>query len=189
MSHSASVRVWVKAAMVVVAVGSMLSALDGAAAGDAAPEYVVKAAYLSKIGLFVEWPRSAFGSPTSPVMLCVAGENPFGDSLGKVVEGQRIGDRPIVVQYPKSVNRDSGCDILYASGSNGQSVADALNAVNGTGVLTITDAAPDHAAGIVEFVVQNNRVRFNVDEQAAAHNGITISSHLLSLALSVRPRN
>lgn len=165
-------------------------ALDSAAAGDAAPEYAVKAAYLSKLGLFVEWPGSTFSSPKSAVVMCVAGENPFGDALDKVSEGQHIGEHPITVRYLKTVTRDSGCDILYVAGSDAQSVSGALNAVNGTRVLTVTDAASEnHSAGIVDFVVQNNRVRFNIDERAAAQNGIAISSHLLSLALAVRSRN
>lgn len=167
------------------------SALNLPAAADSAfLENDVKAAYLSKIGLFVEWPKSAFAGPTSAITVCVAGENPFGDALDKVVEGQRVGGRPIQIHYLKAVAGNSGCDILYVAGSGTQSVADALNAVDGSAVLTVTDAASDdHAAGIIEFVVQNNRVRFNIDEQAAARNGISISPHLISLALSVRSKN
>lgn len=161
-----------------------------AAADSVFLENDVKAAYLSKIGLFVEWPKSAFTSPTSAITVCVSGENPFGDALDKVVEGQRVDGHPIQVRYLKIVAENSGCDILYAAGSGAQSVADALTAVNGSAVLTVTDAASDdHAVGIIEFVVQNNRVRFNIDEQAAARNGISISPHLISLALSVRSKN
>jgi hypothetical protein len=153
-------------------------------------EYQVKAAYLSKFGIFVDWPKSAFDSPQSPLVLCVAGADPFGDALDKIAQGQRIANRGITVKRLKAVARDSGCDILYAGGSDEQSIDQALNAVDGAGVLTVTDSVPDsHAAGIVEFVVQDNRVRFNIDEAAAAKNGLTISSHLLSLALNVRPRN
>lgn len=178
------------AVRIVLMTGSLLAVQNKAAAGDVAPEYAVKAAYLSKLGLFIQWPESAFASPTSAVVLCVVGQNPFGDTLDKVVEGQRVGEHPLTVRYLKAVTRDSGCDILYVAGPNAQSVSAALGAVQGTGVLTVTDAAiGDHAAGIVDFVVQNNRVQFNIDEQAAAQNGITISSHLLSLALAVRSRN
>lgn len=168
-----------------------IAALSTPAAADSVfLENDVKAAYLSKIGLFVDWPKSAFSSPTSAITVCVAGENPFGDALDKVVEGQRVDGRPIQVRYLKVVAENSGCDILYVAGPGTQSVADALNAVNGSAVLTVTDAASDdHAVGIIEFVVQNNRVRFNIDEQAAARNGISISPHLISLALSVRSKN
>jgi hypothetical protein len=165
----------------------LLGAQD--AAGAPAPEYAVKAAYLSKLGLFVEWPKSAFATPASPLVLCVAGDNPFGDTLDKVAEGQHVAEHPIAVRYLKTVNRDAGCDILYVADADARSVGAALAAVSGTGVLTITDASRlPHGGGIVEFVVQDNRVRFNIDEQAAAQNGITISAHLLSLALNVKAK-
>lgn len=153
-------------------------------------EYAVKAAYLSKFGIFVEWPDSAFESPQSPVVLCIAGSDPFDGTLDKIVQGQRIGNRRIIVRRMTAVSKESGCEILYAGGSDKQTIDQALAAVSGANVLTVTDSVPDaHAPGIVEFVVQDNRVRFNIDNEAARRNGITISSHLLSLALNVRPRS
>ncbi|HUJ04269.1 MAG TPA: YfiR family protein, partial [Rhizomicrobium sp.] len=65
------------------------------AASAATPEFAVKAAYLSKFGIFVDWPKTAFDSPQSPVVLCVEGADPFGDTLDKIVQGQRIGNRAI----------------------------------------------------------------------------------------------
>lgn len=180
-------RLCARAAIVAIAVGTM--ALAPGAPADTSLEYAVKAAYLSKFGIFVDWPKTAFDTPQSPVVLCIAGNDPFDGTLDKVVEGQRIGERPLVVRRMKTVTRNSGCDILFAGGSDEQPIEQALAAVNGTGVLTVTDAAGGPHAGIVDFVVENNRVRFNIDDRAAAQNGITISSHLLSLALSVRPRN
>jgi hypothetical protein len=168
-----------------IAIGMLIFAPDAPA--SASIEYSVKAAYLAKLGIFVEWPRSAFDGPQSPVVLCVAGTDPFGDSLDKIVEGQHVGERPIVIRRLNVVSRDSGCAILYAGGSEQQSVDQALAAVNGTGVLTVTD--DPRATAIVDFVIQDGRVRFTVDTGAAAQNGITVSSHLLGLALSVKPRN
>lgn len=160
-----------------------------AAAQNPAIEYAVKAAYLSKFALFAEWPEAVFATPASAVTLCVAGLDPFGDALDKVAGGERIGERPIVIRRLQTVSRNSGCHILYVGGSDAQSVAQALDAVNGTSVLTVTDAARRaERPGIIDFIIVNGRVRFNVDEQAAALNGIAISSHLLSLAVSVKPR-
>ncbi len=177
---------WVRGAIAAAAIAVSGSTI---ALASVPLEYAVKAAYLSKFGIFVDWPDSAFETPQSPVVLCVAGTDPFDGTLDRIVQGQRIGNRSIVVKRMKTVSRDSGCEILYAGGSDEQSVDQALEAVQGTGVLTVTDSIPDsHAPGIVEFVVHDNRVRFNIDEAAAQRNGITISSHLLSLALRVRPR-
>lgn len=152
-------------------------------------EYPVKATYLYKFGPFVEWPDAAFASPSSSVNLCVVGDDPFGGILDRAVAGQQIGERSIVVRRVRTLERDSGCHIAYIAGSDAQSVEEALNAARGTHALTVTDAASDaEAKGIIHFVVQDNRVRFEIDDRAAAENRIAISSKLLNLALSVRPR-
>jgi len=146
-------------------------------------EYAVKAAYLYKFGLFVQWPSAAFAAPTSPVTLCVLGDDPFGATLDSTVSGQQIAGRPIKVQRLKSVAR-GGCHILYAAGDAGQ----ALEALKGSSVLTVTDGQKQTTPGIISFVIKDNRVRFNIDDEAAAQNRLAISSKLLNLALSVKPR-
>jgi hypothetical protein len=88
----------------------------------------------------------------------------------------------------KTVERESGCQIVYLGGSPTQSVPKALIALKGAHVLTVTDAANGGDRGMIHFVVTGNRVRFYVDDQAAAQNGLAISSKLLSLALAVKPR-
>ena len=165
-------------------------AAGAAMAAESNPlESSVKAAYLSKFGNFVHWPASAFAAPASPVTLCVAGDDPFGETLDKAVSGQHIGARAIAVRRLKTVERNSGCQILFIGGSSVEPAAQALAAVRGTGVLTVTDADSDGgAAGIVRLVVKDNHVRFDIDDQAAAQSGLTISSELLKLALSVKPR-
>jgi hypothetical protein len=152
-------------------------------------EYAVKATYLYKFGPFVEWPGAAFESPSSAINLCVVGDDPFGEILDQAVSGQRIGERPVAVRRLRTVGRESGCHIMYVAGSDAQSVAEILDTVRGTPVLTITDSAQDaRAKGIIHFVIHDNRVRFEIDDYAAAGNGLMISSKVLSLALSVRPR-
>lgn len=175
------------AAMAVLATALAPTAVRSAA-GDSL-EYAVKAAYLYKLGDYIEWPAAAFDTPTSAINLCVAGEDPFGSALETNVAGQRIAGRPIAIQRLKVVDRNSGCRILYVGGTDQQHVAQALDAVRGSPVLTVTDAARgSDGIGIVHFVVKDNRVRFTIDDQAAALNGLTISSKLISLALSVRSR-
>lgn len=152
-------------------------------------EYALKAAFLYKFGLFVEWPSSAFSSPTSPFNLCVAEEDPFGKSLDKAVAGERINGRNVVIRRLKTVGRDSGCHILYIGGSDAQRGAQIIEAVRGSGVLTVSDVrGSTSGAGIIDFVIKNNRVRFDIDDEAAAQNGLVISSKLLSLALNVKRR-
>lgn len=154
-----------------------------------AQEYALKAAFLYKFGLYIEWPSSAFSSPTSPINLCVAGEDPFGKSLDKVVAGERINGRNVVIRRLQTAGRDSGCHILYIGGSDAQRREQIVEAVRGSSVLTVSDArGSTSGAGIIDFVIKDNRVRFDIDDEAAAQNGLAISSKLLSLALNVKRR-
>lgn len=150
-------------------------------------EYAVKAAYLYKFAGYVEWPATAFASANSPVTVCIAGDDPFGTTLDTAVRGQRIADRQVVVRRLKSIERDSGCQILFVGGAEAQR-AQVLAAVRGSQVLTVTDSPePGGTVGIINFVIRDNRVRFNIDEEGAAQSGLNISSKLLKLALNLRP--
>lgn len=150
-------------------------------------EYIVKGAFLYKFGLFAQWPASAFPSPAAPLYLCIAGADPFGIPLDNLVAGQHINGHPVVIRRLKKVDKNSACHILYAGGSEDQSEADILNAVRGSPVLTVSDNGDANAA-VINFVVTDNHVRFDINDEAAAQNGIAISSQLLKLALNVKRR-
>lgn len=152
-------------------------------------EYAIKATYLYKLAPFVEWPPSVFNSASQPLVLCVAGDDPFGEVLDHALSNQQVGSHPIRLRRVPAADVTAGCHILYAAGSARRSVAQILDAVRGAPVLTVTDGARDpRARGMVHLVVHDNRVRFEVDERAAAESGLVISSKVLRLALSVRPR-
>lgn len=160
-----------------------------ASAADESVEYAVKAAFLYKFGSFVEWPATAFASPTSPFQLCIAGEDPFGPTLDRAVNGQRIAQRPVEVRRLKIVKPDSGCHIVYLATSEAQRLPQIVEALRGSSVLTVSDGrSPGVATGIINFVIKDDRVRFDIDDEAAAQNRLAISSKLLSVALNVKPR-
>lgn len=160
------------------------------AAGHAqvgATESAVKATYLYKFAPFVEWPASAFPSHSSPFYLCVLGDDPFGAMLDQAVRGQRVDAHPMTVRRLRNVEGGSGCHILYLGDSAAASTADTLRVLKGAPVLTVSDQSRGARGAVIQFIVKNGRVRFDIDTAAANANGVTISSKLLSLALSVRP--
>lgn len=162
---------------------------NGVAVADESLEYGVKAAFLYKFSFYVEWPAAAFTSPTSPINLCIAGGgDPFGPALEKVASGDSVNGRSVVVRRIKTVEPDAGCHILYVGASEAQRSDQIMETVHGSNVLTVSDAGGAGATGIIDFVIVNNRVRFNIDDEAAAQNGLVISSKLMSLALNVKRR-
>lgn len=157
-----------------------------AAEGDSL-EYAVKAAYLYKFGIYVDWPAAAFESPSAPLIVCIVGDDPFGPSLDAAVSGQKVDTHPVEARRLKTVGRDSGCHILYLGMTDSTRASQIIETLRGSHVLTVSDAKGANV-GIITFVVKDNRVRFNIDDEAAAQNGLGISSKLLSLALNVKPR-
>ena len=152
---------------------------------DRSLEYAVKATFLYKFASFVEWPPGSFEHPSSPFHLCVAGADPFGGSIQADVAGQSVGSHPIVLRRLAKADPRSNCHAMFVSESASQPAAEALNAVSGTPVLTITDSALGTPAGIIHFVIVDGRVSFDIDNVAAARNGLVISSKLLELARQV----
>lgn len=171
----------------VLAIGVLPFAAPSAGAQSAPSLAVeVKAAYLDKLGDFVDWPASAFSNPGEPLKLCVAGTDPFGPLLDQATEGKRIDGHPIALVRLDRIERGATCHILFAGGSQKQSVAEALDRVRGAPVLTVTDDSSEPGArGMVNFVMRDNRIRFEIDADSATQSGLAISSKLLRLA--VRP--
>jgi hypothetical protein len=180
---------WKRAAVpAALAFALVQAAAPGARAQGGASEYSVKAAYLYKFAPFVEWPPTSLAAG-APLQVCIVGPDPFGGALDTAALGQVIGDHKVEIRRMARVEGRPACHVMYVRKSAGQSVADALTAVRGAPVLTVTDAADgDGAHGILHLVVAANRVRFEVDPGAAAENGLSISSKLLDLALTVRAR-
>jgi hypothetical protein len=161
-------------------------ALAGAAVRADTPKSTVEAAYLFRFTPFVDWPASAFASPSSPFRLCVLGDDPFGQVLDEAVSGRSVDAHPIEVRRIKTASAAPGCHMLFFSGSRATG-GDLFGRIRGNPTLTVTDESDGVSGEIIEFVVRDGHVRFAIDATAAAANGVKISSKLLSLATPMRP--
>ncbi|HEX3584136.1 MAG TPA: YfiR family protein [Thermoanaerobaculia bacterium] len=157
-----------------------------ARAADRSLEYAVKATFLSKFASFVEWPAGTFSSASSPFVLCVVGADPYGGRIAQATRGQSVAGHPIVLRRLLRAEPGSGCHAMFLTGSSRQDVDEGLNAVAGTPTLTITDSELGTEAGILHFVIADDRVTFDIDRAAAARNHLVISSNLLALAHNLR---
>lgn len=154
---------------------------------DVSLEYAVKATYLYKFAPFVNWPPDTFTSPDAPFGICVVGQDPFQGFLENAVAGRKLGSHPFVVHKLDRATHATECQIVFIDTTRPAEVGEALRRFDGAPVLTVTDSnAPDGAGSIVQFVMDNGHVRFEVDNAAAARHHLVISSKLLSLALAVK---
>lgn len=172
-----------------VLVLALLAALAtaGASRAQTAQEYEVKAAFLYNFTKFVEWPAHAFADGKSSLRLCVLGDNPFGDSLNAVA-GEEVGGHRITVVRSGSISDPSGCHILFISRSEKERLPRILSEVRNAPVLTVADSQGFlEQGGIINFILEGSKVRFEIDQASAEKAGIKISSKLLQLARRVPP--
>ena len=174
---------------VVCAVTAGLAALAplAARAQGGGLELAVKATYLYKLAPFVSWPPQAFAGPNAPLTICIQGSDPFGPMLERATSGQAVGGHPLAVRRLSRVEAESGCQIAYLAGGPAQSQAQALQALRGQPVLTVTDEARSAAPkGVVHLLLAGGKVRFLIDVGQAEADGVAISSKLLALAMAVK---
>lgn len=149
-------------------------------------DVAVKAAFLPRFARYVTWPAAAAPKGSDPFVLCVIGNDPFGSMLDQAARSQVIDGRRIIVRRLDNASGAGVCQIAFVQGSRGEPAAQLIAALGRAPVLTVTDAASGAQRGIIHFAVVDGRVRFFIDQQAAAQRGLTISSRLLALALGVK---
>ncbi|HEV2329359.1 MAG TPA: YfiR family protein [Verrucomicrobiae bacterium] len=146
-------------------------------------EYQVKAAFLYNFGKFVEWPANDFASTNSPLVIGIYGDNPFGNDLDAVVRGRNINGHPVVTREV-TLNELKSCQILFIARSKQKSINEILRALDGAGVLTVTENMDPTEPGVmINFVLQSDRIRFEINNTEAEKVGLKLSSKLLMLAI------
>jgi len=193
MTNRKPARVPARDRAAIIAVGIVLVAMlisGGApsfARGETAPEYTVKAAFLYNFAKFVEWPDGAFSGPTSPIVIWVLGEDPFGNALGSL-KGKTANGRPIVVRYAANLGDLERCHLLFVSASEKANLQKILLITKGWSILTVGDMnsfAQD--GGIINMVKEESRVGIEINLEAAQLSRLKLSSKLLGLAKIVKP--
>ena len=150
-------------------------------------EYEVQAAYLANFGRFVEWPVRAGAGERDPFYICVLGQDPFGPLLDAALKGEAIGGAPMVAKRVAGVADAANCRIVYVNPSKDTPLRPLLAALAGSNVLTVGDVFDfTIQGGMIQFVLDGNRVRFEINLAAARQARLNLSSQLLKVAVAVR---
>jgi hypothetical protein len=166
--------------------GSSATAAPGA--DDARTlEQRVKAAYLYRFAEYVQWPESVFARRDTPVTIGVLGSDSLADELAQAVVGRTINDRPVTVRRLKPGDPLTGIQVLFISRSESTRLSQLTQGAQPRSILTVTESDGALAQGsVINFVVTDRRVRFEISLEAAEKSKLKLSSRLLAVAQQVR---
>lgn len=149
-------------------------------------EYQVKAAYLFNFGKFVEWPDKPEPPKGEPFEICVLGDDPFGAALDATVTGATIHGKDVAAKRIAKPEQGGDCKVLFISVSEGGHLPEVLSALGKMNVLTVSDISQfSQRGGMIQFVRDGDRVRFEVNLANVEGAGLNLSSELLKVAVRV----
>ena len=146
-------------------------------------EYQIKAAFVYHFVQFVEWPAGTFSDDRAPIIVVVLGSDPSGGEFDRAMAGKSIGGRRLVMKHVPRASDIQQCQVLLVPAASDAQLAPALERLGRGAVLTIgeTDRFLQEG-GIIRFYEEENRVRFEINQEAAGRARLRISAKLLRLA-------
>jgi hypothetical protein len=166
----------------------LLAASNGRGQVSSPSEYQLKAAFLFNFAKFIDWPPEAFADLKSPFIIGILGDNPFGRELEQTVAGKKINDHSITIQTFRAGTEATNCHILFISTSEKSRLPEIFGNLHGASVLTVSETERFiETGGMVNFVQATNKIRFQINDDAAKAARLKISSRLLSLAIPAPP--
>jgi hypothetical protein len=171
--------------MVVVLLCLSLALSGNAQSSDSSEssEYLIKAGFIYNFAQLVQWPAGSFSQADSPIVIGIFGTDPFGQIIDRVVENKKLDGRTLVVRRFKRGGAIKDCNILFVSASEAAHLDEVIQSTKGMPILTIGET-PGFAVrgGIINLTLEGNKVRFEVNIEAAKQANLNISSRLLALA-------
>ncbi|MGB6687241.1 MAG: YfiR family protein [Terracidiphilus sp.] len=162
------------------------SGADAVAQASRPNEYQVQAAYLYNFGKFVKWPPVALANQSGAFTICVLGQDPFGSVLESTLAGQTLGGKPVAIKRLAKAQDAAECHILSLSAAQ-RDLKETLAAIDDSSVLTVSDM-PDFSkrGGMIQFILDGDRVRFEINLESAERSHLVFPSELLKVAAAVR---
>jgi hypothetical protein len=145
-------------------------------------ELKLKAAFVLKFALYVEWPENRFTSPTNAIVFGVLGRDPFGKNLDATMQGQTVDKHPVLVRRGRTLADLGDCHVIFVSASERDRWPARSSRLLGRPILTISDIEGfTTTGGMIGLKRKQGAIRFDINRRAAEAAGLKISSRLLKL--------
>ena len=150
-------------------------------------EYRLKLAFLYNFTQFVQWPPEAFPSQGSAMTICVEGDDPFRGAIGQELQGRTAGGHAIQIRHLKPDEDPRVCQVLFIRSRERKTAEKIFPLLRGSSTLTVGESSGFAAqGGVVNFTLDENKLRFEINLDAARQTRLKISSKLLALAKIVK---
>ncbi|HBG26335.1 MAG: hypothetical protein A2Y10_01760 [Planctomycetes bacterium GWF2_41_51] len=164
-------------------------------------EYQLKAAFIYNFMMFIDWPKEKMPADGQPIIIGVMGENPFENAF-EPIKSKQVKEKNIAVKYfagledikkssPEKMNSEieeiRKCHLLFICSSEKPVLQEIINLVNGYNILTVgdMDGFLESGGGVINFVVEDDKICFEINAIAALQSKLEIRSQLLRLAKKV----
>jgi hypothetical protein len=168
----------------VIALAVVMLASAAFVASQSVTQPALKAAFLFNFAKFVEWPLDL--SPAA-LCVCVLDDVAVEDSLSQLISGAPVPGRSVALVKGARNRSLRGCHVVYVGDTDPARVAATLDEVKNAPILTVGDG--DQFArdgGMIGLFIEDGRMRFAINPDAAQRAGLRLSSRLLSLAKIVK---
>jgi YfiR/HmsC-like len=146
-------------------------------------EYALKSVFIYNFCQFIEWPESAFSSPSEPLIIAVVGEDRFDALLKKAVKGETYHNRPIQIEHYRSPKDIKHCHLLFIGRSETSRLDAILEAVDSQSIVTVGETEDFlERGGMISLPAERNRVRLRIKPSALYAVNLSVSSKLLRVA-------
>lgn len=167
----------------VIAAAVLLAIPSVAVPAQEADEQLLKVAFIYNFAKFTTWPDTVFSDSSAPVVLCVVGKHELGDAFD-TVQGKAVGGRTVSVKYLSSYRSKDQCHVVFVATSEKSKLAKIVTTGKETHALTVSDMDGfAEGGGIIRMVRgSDDKIRFEINADAAEESGLKLSSKLLKLA-------
>lgn len=145
----------------------------------------IEAAFLLQFSKYVKWPDSAFVRPDDPIIVGILGRDPFGSVLDKIARLSKVKGRAVEILRFDNLNSIKNSHILFVTSSEVEHMADIKELLADKPVLLVGDSQNFLQFGIINFVMVDKKIRFNISRVNCEQSGLKISSKLLKVAHEV----
>jgi hypothetical protein len=174
----------------VIGLAMFFFGLTSSKSADSLKEYELKAAFLYNFTKFIEWPTNRFPDANAPFVVAVAGNSSCTAELEKIAKERKVNGRTLIIRTVTTPDVLREAHLLFIPSSEDKSAKEWLYAAHRCGALSTGESdAFSRQGGVINFVLEGEKIRFDLNIVQAEAAGLKVSAQLQKLARTVRKKS